>query len=146
MAITDQNAQTNNNSPLVPGRQAEDSFKRGSDSLLQEKIKEKLHKPRSTGNRAQSLDLTFQLSRITEAGTSVPPDSPTNSNPDEEVSRPTSATAPSFPSVYGPPGSGLGMSFAHRSGSSLHSTGRQARILDDESVEEVNRVIQNLGL
>lgn len=46
---------------------AEDAIKRGSDSLLDSKMKDQLTKPRSLTNRAQSLDLTFSLSRISEA-------------------------------------------------------------------------------
>ncbi|KAI5119924.1 hypothetical protein M0805_000889 [Coniferiporia weirii] len=132
--------------PIARTRQTEESFKRGSDSLLQEKIKEKLNKPRSLQNRAQSLDLTFSLARITESSSFMRPDSPTTSIPDEDASRPTSATAPSFPSVYNPPGSsGMGGTGPLRS-SSLYGASRAARILDDDSVEEVNRVISNLGL
>ena len=129
--------------------QSEESFKRGSDSFLQEKIKEKL-KPRSLQNRAQSLDLTFSLARITETGVSRRPDSPSISNPDEDLSRPTSATAPSFPSVYGPPGVGNMGPGSGLGGMTMRgipqSAARSARIIDDESVEEVNRVISNLGL
>lgn len=124
--------------------QSEEAIKRGSDSLLQEKIKEKLNKPRSVQNRAQSLDLTFQLSRITEAGTGQP-ESPTTSIPEDDVSRPTSATLPSFPSVYGPPGT-AGASMGMPLRASTLQASRTARILDDESVEEVNRVMSNLGL
>ncbi|KAH8120635.1 cytoplasmic protein [Phellopilus nigrolimitatus] len=137
--------------PIGRTRQTEEPFKRGSDSLLQEKIKEKLNKPRSLQNRAQSLDLTFSLARISEATSALPPDSPTTSIPDEDLSRPASATAPSFPSVYGPPvtaantAMNAGMSIPLRT-SSLHAGSRSARILDDESVDEVSRVISNLGL
>ncbi|KAL5518585.1 hypothetical protein ACEPAH_268 [Sanghuangporus vaninii] len=130
--------------PLARTHQSEDAIKRGSDSLLQEKIKEKLNKPRSVQSRAQSLDLTFQLSRITEAG-SGQPESPNSSIPDDDVSRPTSATLPNFPSVYAPPGSanaGMGMPLR----ANTLQASRAARILDDESVEEVNRVMSNLGL
>ncbi|OJA09093.1 hypothetical protein AZE42_02564, partial [Rhizopogon vesiculosus] len=38
-------------------RNTEDALKRGSDSLLESKIKEQINKPRSLQNRAQSLDL-----------------------------------------------------------------------------------------
>ncbi|EJD04379.1 cytoplasmic protein [Fomitiporia mediterranea MF3/22] len=131
--------------PLVRTHQSEESLKRGSDSLLQEKIKDKLNKPRSMQNRAQSLDLTYSLARITEAGT-VMPESPTTSIPDEDTSRPTSATVPSFPSVYGPPGSGnAGLQHTPLRANSLQPA-RAARILDEESVDEVARVISNLGL
>lgn len=113
-----------------------DEDKRVSDSHLESRIGQ-LAKPRSLSNRAQSLDLTYSLSRITE-GTSrypLPPDSPTNSI-GERSSSPASATAPSFPSVYGPTGAGRTPIGAHRG----------VRSLDDESVEEVSRVISNLGL
>lgn len=103
-----------------------------------------MHKPRSLQNRAQSLDLTFSLARITEAASFIPPDSPTTSIPDDETSVPTSATAPSFPSVYGPPGSHAG-AVPYRSGQTYNAS-RAARLYDDEGVEEVNRVISNLGL
>lgn len=92
----------------IPG-----SFHRGSDSLLEAKLKDQMSKPnRSLTNRAQSLDLTLSLQRITESGARYgpggPPDSPTNSlGETAHSSSPTSATGPSFPSVYGPPsGSG----------------------------------------
>ncbi|KAG6845670.1 hypothetical protein H0H87_005877 [Tephrocybe sp. NHM501043] len=118
----------------------EDAIKRGSDSLLESKIKEQISKPRSLQNRAQSLDLTFSLSRITESASRLPPDSPTTSTGDTGGnSSPSSATAPSFPSVYAPPGrpAPIGSSTAaHRSD----------RALDDEAIDEVSRVISNLGL
>src|SRR5271167_2090745 len=85
-------------------RHTQDAIKRGSDSLLEAKLKEQVTKqPRSLNNRAQSLDLTFSLSRITESGSTFPPppESPTSATGDN--SSPNSATAPSFPSVYGPP-------------------------------------------
>lgn len=130
------------NNVITRNRPAEDAFKRGSDSLLESKLKDKLNKPRSLQNRAQSLDLTFSLTRITE-GSNRPPDSPTNSTVDEGGSSPTSVTAPSFPSVYGP-------SHVVRSrvssGSSLAPSSRNARVLDDATVEEVSRVISTLGL
>ncbi|TFY75107.1 hypothetical protein EWM64_g8904, partial [Hericium alpestre] len=90
----------------MPSRTRLGDEKRGSDSLLEAKIKEQISKPRSLQNRAQSLDLTFSLQRISEAASRMPPpDSPTNSMGDTgPSSSPTSATAPSFPSVYGPPG------------------------------------------
>ncbi|KAG6885949.1 hypothetical protein C0993_007451 [Termitomyces sp. T159_Od127] len=119
----------------------EDAIKRGSDSLLESKLKEQITKPRSLQNRAQSLDLTFSLSRITESTSKLPPDSPTTSTGDTGGnSSPSSATAPSFPSVYAPPSAGrpaaIGTSVAHRSD----------RTLDDDSIDEVSRVISNLGL
>jgi hypothetical protein len=93
----------------IPGRtrHTEDAIKRGSDSLLEAKLKNQLTKPRSLTNRAQSLDLTYSLSRITESGSGmIPPDSPTTSTAGGDTggnSSPISGTAPSFPSVYGPP-------------------------------------------
>ena len=118
-------------------RHSEDAIKRGSDSLLEAKLKEQISKPRSLQNRAQSLDLTFSLSRITEASR-LPPDSPTTSTGDTGGnSSPTSATAPSFPSVYGPP---------VPSRSALTGTTAQGHALDDEAIDEVSRVISNLGL
>ncbi|KLO20412.1 cytoplasmic protein [Schizopora paradoxa] len=125
----------NGGNPAARVRHLEDSYKRGSDSLLEAKLKEKFSKPRSLQNRAQSLDLTYSLSKITEAA--HPPDSPTPSIPDDILpSEPPSATQPSFPSVYDRP----------PIQSSLHASSRTARILDDESVDEVSRVISNLGL
>lgn len=92
--------------PLHRSRHREDPVKRGSDSLLDAKIKEQLTKPRSLTNRAQSLDLTLSLSRISEQASRLPPPpSPTGST---ATSSPTSVTAPLFPSVYAPPNAGLG--------------------------------------
>ncbi|GJJ08826.1 hypothetical protein Clacol_003045 [Clathrus columnatus] len=89
--------------PVHRSRHREDPVKRGSDSLLDAKIKEQLTKPRSLTNRAQSLDLTLSLSRISEQASRLPPPpSPTGST---ATSSPTSVTAPLFPSVYAPPNS-----------------------------------------
>ncbi|KAF8168337.1 cytoplasmic protein [Crassisporium funariophilum] len=128
-------------------RHTQDAIKRGSDSLLEAKIKEQFTntKSRSLNNRAQSLDLTFSLSRITEAGGTFPPppESPTTSTGGGtgNNSSPTSATAPSFPSVYGPPlsarSSGVFGSSVQRPSLAQH---------DDDNVDEVSRVISNLGL
>lgn len=108
---------------------------RGSDPLLEPRLGH-LSKARSLTNRAQSLDLTYSLSRITEGASRYPPpDSPTHSI-GERSSSPSSVTAPSFPSVYGPTGAGRTPIGAHR----------DVRLLDEESVEEVSRVISNLGL
>lgn len=145
----------NGGNPAARVRHLEDSYKRGSDSLLEAKLKEKFSKPRSLQNRAQSLDLTYSLSKITEAA--HPPDSPTPSIPDDILpSEPPSATQPSFPSVYDRPPMYANLAQqnmqhpavvpAMRGQSSLHSSSRAARVLDDESVEEVSRVISNLGL
>ena len=122
-------------------RQGEDALKRGSDSLLEAKLKDHLSKPRSLTNRAQSLDLTMSLSRITETTRLSRPESPETSLTETGGSSPTSITAPSFPSVYASP-------VSSRSGApSAHgSIGRSGRVLDDDSVEEVSRVISNLGL
>jgi hypothetical protein len=120
-------------------RNTEDALKRGSDSLLESKIKEQISKPRSLQNRAQSLDLTYSLSRITEGSSRLqPPESPTTSTGGGTGgnSSPTSATAPSFPSVYGPRSSAVTGSSAQRS----------ARVMDEEVVDEVSRVMSNLGL
>lgn len=120
-------------------RHTEDALKRGSDSLLESKIKEQISKPRSLQNRAQSLDLTYSLSRITEGSSRLqPPESPTTSTGGGTGgnSSPTSATAPSFPSVYGPRSSAVIGS----------SSQRNARVMDEEVVDEVSRVMSNLGL
>ncbi|KIK97654.1 hypothetical protein PAXRUDRAFT_824705 [Paxillus rubicundulus Ve08.2h10] len=120
-------------------RNTEDALKRGSDSLLASKIKEQISKPRSLQNRAQSLDLTYSLSRITEGSSRLPPpESPTTSTGGGTGgnSSPTSPTAPSFPSVYGPRSSAVIGSSAQRS----------ARVMDEEAVDEVSRVMSNLGL
>jgi hypothetical protein len=116
-------------------RHSEDAIKRGSDSLLEAKLKEQVSKPRSLQNRAQSLDLTYSLSRITESSSRLPPpESPTTSTGETGGnSSPTSATAPSFPSVYG----------SSISRSAVIGTAIQRPDLD---VEEVSRVISNLGL
>ncbi|KAJ8588193.1 cytoplasmic protein [Rhizopogon salebrosus TDB-379] len=120
-------------------RNTEDALKRGSDSLLESKIKEQISKPRSLQNRAQSLDLTYSLSRITEANNRLPqPESPTTSTGGGtgEGSSPTSATAPSFPSVYGP-----------RSSAVIGSSSQRAALRsEDDVVDEVSRVMSNLGL
>ena len=125
-------------------RHADDALKRGSDSLLESKLKDSLSKPRSLTNRAQSLDLTFSLSRITEAARGSSglsrPDSPENSTGETGGSSPTSATAPSFPSVYGPP-----MSSRSLVGPNSHGS-RAGMVMDDDAVDEVSRVISNLGL
>lgn len=117
-------------------RNTEEALKRGSDSLLESKIKEQISKPRSLQNRAQSLDLTYSLSRLTEPSARLPPpESPTTSTGGTGGnSSPTSATAPSFPSVYGP-----------RSviGSSAQ---RNARVREEDVADEVSRVMSNLGL
>ncbi|KAI0307582.1 cytoplasmic protein [Multifurca ochricompacta] len=124
----------------IPGRmRADDS--RGSDPLSEAKFKDQVGKPRSLTNRAQSLDLTLSLSRIAEGSSRYPPpDSPTNSVGDTgPSSSPTSATAPSFPNVYasGRPPIGPGTPQSMRRGGHL---------LDNEAVDEVSRVISNLGL
>ncbi|KAK1229376.1 hypothetical protein PQX77_007553 [Marasmius sp. AFHP31] len=120
-------------------RHTEDAIKRGSDSLLEAKLKEQISKPRSLTNRAQSLDLTYSLSRITESSSGLAiPDSPTNSEFVGENggnSSPTSATAPSFPSVYGTRPAVIGT-----------SAQRSARTFDDDATDEVVRVMHNLGL
>lgn len=124
----------------IPGRarHQEDAAKRGSDSLLESKIKDHFSKPRSLSNRAQSLDLTFSLSKITEASRYPPPDSPTTSIGDiGPTSTPPSATAPSFPSVYGPPK-------ANRS-PVMSSRNHRPQYADD-GVDDVTRVISDLGL
>lgn len=129
-------------------RHTQDAIKRGSDSLLEAKLKEQVTKqPRSLNNRAQSLDLTFSLSRITESGSTYPPppESPTSGTGDN--SSPNSATAPSFPSVYGPPLStrSSGVFGAASMQRPLHTTST-AHDEDEDSVDEVSRVISNLGL
>ncbi|RPD63165.1 hypothetical protein L226DRAFT_451027 [Lentinus tigrinus ALCF2SS1-7] len=132
---------------------AEDALKRGSDSLLEAKLKDQLTKPRSLTNRAQSLDLTFSLTRISEAprgsGLSRPesPDTSVTGTGTGGTSSPTSATAPLFPSVYGPPGGSRG-AVAGASGSGLggHAMGRSGLGLDEDPVDDVSRVISNLGL
>jgi hypothetical protein len=118
----------------------EDGLKRGSDSLLEAKLKEQISKPRSLQNRAQSLDLTFSLSRITESSSRLAlPESPTTPTGDTGGnSSPASATAPSFPSVYGPP-------MSARSAVIGPSGQRPNHTLDDAAVDEVLS-LSNLGL
>ncbi|KAL4069386.1 cytoplasmic protein [Scleroderma citrinum] len=117
-------------------RNTKEALKRGSDSLLESKIKDQISNPRSLQNRAQSLDLTYSLSRLTDPSARLPPpESPTTSTGGTGGnSSPTSVTAPSFPSVYGP-----------RSviGSSAQ---RNARVRDEDIADEVSRVMSNLGL
>ncbi|KAG9101165.1 hypothetical protein FRC06_003301 [Ceratobasidium sp. 370] len=92
--------------PLTHSRAMEDSVKRGSDSLLESKLKERITKPRSLQNRAQSLDLTSltsvarQASSIHTINETIRSASPTDYS--TTPSSPTSATIPSFPSVNGP--------------------------------------------
>jgi len=146
--------------PLAPigsglphrSRHAQDAIKRGSDSLLEAKLKEQINKPRSLNNRAQSLDLTHSLSRITEMGASyLPPDSPTTSTGDTGGnSSPNSVTAPSFPSVYGPPLSARSSGVFGQPSSAAPSQNqgqtRPGHGHDDDAIDEVSRVISNLGL
>ena len=123
-------------------RQSDDALKRGSDSLLESKLKESYSKPRSLTNRAQSLDLTMSLTRINEASSRLSrPESPETSLLETGGSSPTSATAPSFPSVYASP------SASRSTAPSTHnSIGRSGVSADDQAVDEVSRVISNLGL
>jgi hypothetical protein len=114
-------------------------MKRGSDSLLEAKLRDQLSKPRSMQNRAQSLDLTSSLSRITEGAGAPLPESPT----DVDFGGDGGGSAPHFPSVYGePPASGRSSGgsgtpqYVHRSGG----------VMDDESAEEMSRMISTLGL
>ena len=140
------------NVPQRTHHTAEDALKRGSDSLLEAKLKDQLSKPRALTNRAQSLDLTFSLSRISEAprgsGLSRPesPDTSVTGTGTNGTSSPTSATAPLFPSVYGPPGGSRG-AVAGASGSVLgHARARSTLGIDEEPVDDVSRVMSNLGL
>lgn len=127
-------------------RHSEDAIKRGSDSLLESKLRDTLSHPRSISNRAQSLDLTHSLSRITEGSAAARSasggsDSPTETEFTATSNSPSSGTTPLFPSVYpnapvsnrgsGAPGTPQSM----RRGPTL-----------DEEVQEVSRVISNLGL
>ncbi|PPQ90451.1 hypothetical protein CVT25_014969 [Psilocybe cyanescens] len=123
-------------------RHSQDAIKRGSDSLLEAKLKEQTTKqPRSLNNRAQSLDLTYSLSKIAESASShAVPESPTTSTGGTGGnSSPNSATAPSFPSVYGPP-------LSARSSGVFGQAAHTRHTLDDDAVDEVSRVISNLGL
>ncbi|PFH50739.1 hypothetical protein AMATHDRAFT_60568 [Amanita thiersii Skay4041] len=124
-------------------RQSDDALKRGSDSLLEAKLKEQTGKPRSLTNRAQSLDLTMSFSRIAAESASSQglPESPTTSTAGDTGGNtsPTSVTAPSFPSVYGP-------SVSSRTAVIGSSTQRTGRVLEVEDIDEVSRVISNLGL
>ncbi|KAH9487156.1 Meiotically up-regulated gene 60 protein [Psilocybe cubensis] len=123
-------------------RHSQDAIKRGSDSLLEAKIKEQATKqPRSLNNRAQSLDLRYSLSKIAESGSSnAVPESPTTSTGGTGGnSSPNSPTAPSFPSVYGPP-------LSARSSGVFGQPAQTRPTLDDDGVDEVSRVISNLGL
>lgn len=124
-------------------RHSQDAIKRGSDSLLEAKLKEQITKqPRSLNNRAQSLDLTNSLSRITESGShySVPESPTTSTGGTGGNSSPNSVTAPSFPSVYGPP---LSARSSGIFGNSQQQVSAQER---DDAIDEVSRVISGLGL
>ncbi|GJE85934.1 meiotically up-regulated gene 60 protein [Phanerochaete sordida] len=122
-------------------RQADDAMKRGSDSLLEAKLKDQYSKPRSLTNRAQSLDLTMSLTRISEGPSRLSrPESPENSLLETGGSSPTSVTAPSFPSVYASP-----IGTRSQPGSAHNTIGRSG-FMGDEDVDEVSRVISNLGL
>ncbi|KAI0085625.1 cytoplasmic protein [Irpex rosettiformis] len=128
----------------IRARQSEDALKRGSDSLLEAKLKDHLSQPRSLNNRAQSLDLTMSLSRINEGSRLSRADSPENSITETGGSSPTSINVPSFPSVYASPSP-----VANRSAApSAHgSIGRSSGLPhDEEAIEEVSRVISTLGL
>ncbi|PCH33436.1 cytoplasmic protein [Wolfiporia cocos MD-104 SS10] len=134
----------------VPSRHryGEDALKRGSDSLLEAKLKDHFTKPRSLTNRAQSLDLTYSLTRISEiprtSGLSRPDSPDTAAGTGTGTggsSSPISATAPLFPSVYGPP-SGSRTQAVTGSQASSHS----GLAMDEEGLDEVTRVISNLGL
>lgn len=128
-------------------RHAQDAIKRGSDSLLEAKIKEQINKPRSLNNRAQSLDLTNSLSRITEGSSYLPPDSPTTSTGEGGTSSPSSVTAPSFPSVYGPPLSARSSGvFSASAAAQAQARASQNYDDDDDIVDEVSRRISNLGM
>lgn len=120
-------------------RHIEDAVKRGSDSLLEAKLKEQIGKPRSLTNRAQSLDLTYSLSRITESSSSglAALETSTDDSYGENGgnSSPTSTSAPSFPSVYGTRPAVIGT-----------ASQRATLSLDDEASDEVVRVMHNLGL
>ncbi|KZS96150.1 cytoplasmic protein [Sistotremastrum niveocremeum HHB9708] len=121
-------------------RQTEDVLKRGSDSLLEAKIKEQITKPRSLTARAQSLDLTYSLSRITEQTSRLsPPESPTNSTYGTGgEGSPTLLSTPSFPSVYGPPGTGIM--------STRPFPSQRAGRFDPEAIEEVAGAVSNMRL
>ena len=148
--VADADIVQGSNVPHRTHHTAEDALKRGSDSLLEAKLKDQLTKPRSLTNRAQSLDLTFSLSRISEAprgsGLSRPesPDTSVTGTGTGGTSSPTSATAPLFPSVYGPPGGSRGAVAGAPGG--LGHMGRSGLGLDEDPVDDVSRVISNLGL
>ncbi|EJT97951.1 cytoplasmic protein [Dacryopinax primogenitus] len=78
-------------------RTGDDVVKRGSDSLLEAKLKDYVNKPRSLSNRAQSLDMS-SLASISRSGstTTVRAASPSGSITN---STPPSASTPYFPSV-----------------------------------------------
>ena len=116
---------------------------------MEAKLKDQLTKPRSLTNRAQSLDLTYSLTRINEVPRSSGlsrPDSPETATGTGTgtggSSSPISATVPLFPSVYGPPSGSRGAVV----GNPEHSMNRGALGMDQESMDEVTRVISNLGL
>jgi hypothetical protein len=124
----------------IPSRtkHTDDALKRGSDSLLEAKLKEQIGKPRSLTNRAQSLDLTKSFSRLTGDSSSsmLPPESPTTSTGDTGGN--SSPTSVSFPSVYDP-------TMSSRT-AVIGSSAQLGSAADVEDIDEVSRVISNLGL
>ena len=124
----------------IPSRtkHADDALKRGSDSLLEAKLKEQIGKPRSLTNRAQSLDLTKSFSRLTGDSSSsmLPPESPTTSIGDTGGN--SSPTSVSFPSVYDP-------TMSSRT-AVVGSSAQLGGAADVGDIDEVSRVISNLGL
>ncbi|KAF8350277.1 cytoplasmic protein [Amanita rubescens] len=124
----------------IPSRtkHTDDALKRGSDSLLEAKLKEQIGKPRSLTNRAQSLDLTKSFSRLTGDSSSsmLPPESPTTSTGDTGGN--SSPTSVSFPSVYDP-------TMSSRT-AVVGSSAQLGSAADVGDIDEVSRVISNLGL
>ena len=97
--------------------------------------------------------MTFSLTRINEAprgsGLSRPesPDTSVTGTGTNGTSSPNSATVPLFPSVYGPPGAGRGaVAGAFIGNGAGHSQGRPGMGYEEDPVDDVSRVISNLGL
>jgi hypothetical protein len=120
-------------------RHSEDAIKRGSDGLLDAKLRDQLTHARSMSDRARSLDLTASLSRITEATSGGFPESESPADDDFPHGADSPAMMPSFPSVYGPPASGRSSGGAPGTPQSR----RSVRTLDEEAVTSA---LQNLGV
>ncbi|KDQ13625.1 hypothetical protein BOTBODRAFT_111266 [Botryobasidium botryosum FD-172 SS1] len=126
-------------------RALDDILKRGSDSLLESKLKEHVSKPRSLSNRAQSLDITSlsrsgSMNTISERLSRPEPESPLETT---FPSPPPSAVIPAFPSVNGPI---LGRAAAGAAGRPRTSVTDREGGRVEPTLDEVSRVIAQMRL